>query len=259
MTQTSRFWWENAVGDAADAPWDTEEITRFVLLALHRYSERTEAMVLGGILNELEVVDAGSNVVRVQSGYAVVDGTIYYNSGNVDQTLTPPGGGTDYYRIILRKSWSAQTVIVTKLGPAAGGPYPSLTQTYLTTWEVNLADLTLTSGGVMTITDQRKITSAGGYQRLIVPSGSSYIHIQCGTIQWTGAAIDRAIMPVTFPTPFDSTPTCFTNIRHSGGKYSCVDSVNTTTLNIFWRSDDGNMTAVDLFWLAIGEVTPLTV
>lgn len=154
MTQTSYPWAGEATGDCgpySDDQWS--DAWRYLLT-----KDRTLEGVIKGIDNELEVTGTTSPV-SVDTGVALVDGKIYENGASEDVAVpTPSGGNSRIDLIVLRKSWSAQTVRIARVaGTEAGSPSPpSLTQTDGTTWEIEIARLLINDSGVITVTDMRE-------------------------------------------------------------------------------------------------------
>lgn len=108
-----------------------------------------------GHLNELAVTGAASPVA-VNTGAALVDGIPYENTASVNQAIATPSVGTTGHRIVLRASWAAQTVRITDIASADGvAAIPAAVQIAGTTYDITLATLTITTGGVITLTDAR--------------------------------------------------------------------------------------------------------
>lgn len=111
--------------------------------------------VLYGIGNNL-AVSGTSSPVAVNTGSALVYGIWYENDASVNVTIPTPSSATRIDRIVLRASWSAQTVRITRIaGTEGSGSAPAMTQTANTTWDIPLANVSITTGGVCTVTDQR--------------------------------------------------------------------------------------------------------
>ncbi|MBU0493656.1 MAG: hypothetical protein KKB13_17560, partial [Chloroflexi bacterium] len=126
--QSSQPWGGVATGDAG--PYDDDDWSDMyaILFTADRATQGVISTTQSSYAGLLAVTSPNSVTVRTASGAAVVDGKFYWSDGNVDQTIVVPGSGSNYYRIVLRKSWSAQTVRNTLVGPETGS-YPSLTQT----------------------------------------------------------------------------------------------------------------------------------
>jgi hypothetical protein len=113
--------------------------------------------VATGYLNGLAVT-AGSGKVTVATGGALVDGKWYTSSAAEDETISTPTAGTERIdRIVLRATWSNYTVRRYLLtGTASSSPTaPALTQTRNSYFEISIAQVRVTSAGVITVTDER--------------------------------------------------------------------------------------------------------
>lgn len=153
MTQKSFVWAGIALGDADQAPYDADEWSDIWNILFIR--DNTDQGYIEGYLNELIVSNTAGTTIRVATGAALVDGTFYENDANIDTQIDVPAVSTRIDRVVLRKSWAAQTVRVAFLTGAEGGGAPTLTQTDGVTWEISLAQVSITTGSVITITDER--------------------------------------------------------------------------------------------------------
>jgi hypothetical protein len=102
--------------------------------------------------------------VLLNIGTAVVHGSTYDNDSALTLSIAANGSGSARIdTIVLRKSWSAQTVRAAVLaGTPAGSPVPpSLTQSDGVTWEIAIADIAVANGAV-SITNAN-ITSRATY------------------------------------------------------------------------------------------------
>ena len=150
--QTSWPWGGTVTGDATLAPYSADEWSDIWRKIFQR--DRTLEGVLPNYLGELTVTNPAGTTIRTSDGGAIVDGTYYDNTANVDNTVVAPGSGSNFYRIVLQKGWAAQTVRIAMLGPNAVAP-PAVTQTDGVTWEISIATVEITSGSVITVTDDR--------------------------------------------------------------------------------------------------------
>lgn len=164
MAQTSRFWDGTTVGDATVAPYDA--VTEFsrVMQSISGAGgiATNQSAVFRGELNELAVTGVATPV-SVASGRAITAGTWYENDAATTVAIPTPAVSTRIDRIVLRKDWSAlvQTVRVTRIAGVEGGGAPALVQIYGTTWDEPLAQASITTGGVITVTDQRQFVGEG--------------------------------------------------------------------------------------------------
>ena len=156
--QISAPWDGSTTGDAEKlAPLNSQEWTDFwqVFFSSGDIGDEDRG-VFRGYLNELEVTGATSPV-RVDSGGAVVMGRWYRNDAPVAVYVSIPATSTRTDRVILRCSWAAQTIRVEMLtNPTEGtGTPPALTQSHGVTWEIPLATVTVTTGVVISLVDER--------------------------------------------------------------------------------------------------------
>jgi len=155
MAETSGFWTTSDAGSGDQVASYTQEHHSLALILAA--GARSLDGVATGYLNGLAVT-AGTGKVTVATGGALVDGKWYKSTSADDVTITSPTAGTERIdRIILRASWSAFTVRRVLLsGTASSSPkVPVLTQTRGTTFEISLAQVRVTSAGVITVTDER--------------------------------------------------------------------------------------------------------
>lgn len=153
MTERSGPWDGSSIGDATEAAYDAPtEFARF-LEGLHGGTPNR-----GGVVVSKHSELAVSGVVTpvsVAAGWAYVYGTWYESDAAVSVAIPTPSVSTRIDRIVLRKSWAAQTVRVTRVAGVEGAGAPALVQIVGTTWDFPLAQASITTGGVITLTDQR--------------------------------------------------------------------------------------------------------
>ncbi len=153
MTENSWYWPQTSVGDATDAPYDDDEFSDIWRKLFLR--DRTLQGVIEDYENELAVSNPAGNTIRTATGAALVDGKFYETDANVDIVIATPAVLTRIDRVVLRKSWAGQTVRVAILTGVEGGGVPALTQTDGVTWEIPLAQVSITTAPAITITDER--------------------------------------------------------------------------------------------------------
>lgn len=144
MAELSFGWASNGTGDgAAISVVDSAELLKAIVGG---------SGVIRGYLNELAPTVSGSNVL-VNTGWAVgITGHLYRNSASKSTTITTPGIGTTGHRIVLREDLAAQTVRIYDIASADGtSSIPAAAGT-----DKTLATLTITTGGVITLTDARQ-------------------------------------------------------------------------------------------------------
>ncbi len=153
MAETSSPWGGTTIGDATLAPY-TDDAWSDIWKAIFNV-DNTKEGVLFGRLNELEVTGAVSPVA-INTGYAIVDGKFYGNSASLNVVVATPAVSTRKDIIVLRKDFAAQTVRIAKVAGVEGGAAPTVTQIDGTTWEILLAEISITTLGAITVTDKRQ-------------------------------------------------------------------------------------------------------
>lgn len=158
MTQNARFWGGTTVGQATDAPYSSEKFAD-IMNWITTY-DRTMQGVLPtnepAYAGNLEVTAPGGAVVRVASGVGVVDGIVYFNNANVDNSVV---AASVWYIVVLQKIYADQTVLISMRGTYASRALAlaSLVQTDGVTWEIPLATVLTTAGSIVdSITDERR-------------------------------------------------------------------------------------------------------
>lgn len=164
MAQSSWFTWTtDGTGDGTGTGYTMAQLSKMLHMLLT--SGIANRGVLPGYLNGLAPSNPAGSTIRIETGGAQVHGTPYENDAQANFT---PGDGTypalptnsQIHRVVLRKSWAAQTVRIAFIsGTDAGSPStPALTQTDLTTWEIPLCQFQINNAGtVSNFVDQREM------------------------------------------------------------------------------------------------------
>ncbi len=153
MAEASRFWTTGSTGDGASA-YTQAQVNEFFRSIFNSDNFATEG-VLATYLNELAVSGTATPIV-LATGAAFVYGFWYTNDASKNITISTPVVGTTGHRLVLRADWTAQTVRVVDKSSADGtAAIPALTQTINTTYEISLATFTVTTGGIIAVTDAR--------------------------------------------------------------------------------------------------------
>lgn len=154
MAQKSFPWTNNATGDGTSGGYTALEWGEIWRQAFLGGNEASQG-VCKGVANELAVTGT-SSPLSVNTGAAFVYGKFYQNTASVNLTVTTPVVGTTGGHVILQLDWTAQTVrLVATRNTDGVNSTPSLTQSTSTQWEIRLAAFTITTGGVITVTDAR--------------------------------------------------------------------------------------------------------
>lgn len=153
MTESSRFWTTGTTGDGTSTY--TQDQVMDWLRKMFLYDPTTQC-VLKGAGNDLAVTGTASPI-SINTGAGYVYGFFYENTAAVTKTITTPVVGTTGFRVVLQATWgTTRTVRIAVLSSADGTPTaPAVTQTPGTLYEVSLATGTITTGGVIAITDDR--------------------------------------------------------------------------------------------------------
>ncbi len=158
MTERSMFW-SDGIGDGG--PYSEDQL-RLLYDALAG-AEDANRGVLVSQGNELDPSSTGNNNIRMATGRAVVDGTLYENDAILDIVTLSPVTGTTGRRLILLKSWPSRVVRAGIISSADGvGAIPALVQVDGSAWMIPIASFTITTGGVIgALTDEREFGGAG--------------------------------------------------------------------------------------------------
>lgn len=267
MTEKSMPWANNGLGDGQQyldddwSDWDNLLLT---------YDRTVEGVIFSMNTNYsglLAVTNPAGMTIRVASGIGLVDGKRYSSTANVDLTVVTPGAGSNYYTVVLRKDWAAQTVRAALLGPNTVS-YPTVTQDDVTSlvWEVALAHVRVTSGGVVTVTDLRRFcpyndqvvaARQGGSATLWVTPGTNNYVLNTGrVIVQCGAGmipLGSTGLTITFPIPFAHEPITIISPVVSNE----IIKVGAATIYDVIVAVNGGGAAVgniNFHWMAIGQI-----
>lgn len=282
MTQKSYFWDGTVTGDAADAPYDTDEFNSIFIGLLLTANRALEGVIpsyhssYSGLLH----VTASGTTANVATGAALVDGTLLINSATVGFAC---GVANNYYTIVARKSWASQTVRLALLGPSAV-TYPSVTQTVGVTWEIEIARV-FNNAGTLEITDTAYhlalnpvVHRQGGNADSWWHSGTNNytyrmggIVFQFGSIEWTGGAASSGSLTVNVPDPYPEDSVNFTYDTFLLPFVNCINDVpygavgdinvisgggapDHSSFYIEWKSIGGNnYTSLHFSWMTVGQ------
>lgn len=280
MTQKSLLWQSPTSGDGA-AGYTENEIRTF----FHAIAGKINA----GVLNGLTASGASSPVV-IAAGESIVAGLFYWSDANVNVAVTTPSVGTTGHKIVLRADWAAKTTRITLLSsPDGTATLPAIIQNIGTTYDLELVNITITTGGVITLTDARimaripgKVTradsqvipgSAAGDRLLDMParqggsatawqtagstdySLATRVKVQAGTKNWSGGSATSGSLAVTLPDALAYAPMVFASANNGLADLNIyITGHSTTGFTINWQSASGfSYTSTDFSWLAIGQ------
>ena len=148
MAEISRFWTTDGTGDGPSGGYNSEQFADFMIGV---FGEG----VLTGVGSELAVSGVVSPV-SIVAGAGIVAGRFYESTTVIQLPISSPVVGTTGFRILLRASWSLQTVRVAAKLSSDGNPNPpNLTQSAGDTWEVSVFTGTIDVSGNIILTDAR--------------------------------------------------------------------------------------------------------
>ena len=187
MAELSRPWDGTATGDATEAPYDAASEWARVNGALSGADGVLDSNRGGVVTGAVGDLFAGEELrlttpttaspLEVVEGVAVVDGTVYINTAAVQIAIPTPAALTRIDRIVLRKDFVLQTVRLTRRAGTEGGGAPALVQTPGVTWDIPLYQASITTLGVITVTDQRQFI---GVYRAIARASNTTPNIASG-------------------------------------------------------------------------------
>lgn len=158
MTESSMPW-EGDTGGSPAAAGDAGPYSANTWDDMNRY------LIGDGIMpgegSELAVSGTASPV-SVAAGVALVNGKYYRNTAALTIAIPTPVSATRIDRIVLQADYTAQTVRAVRLAGAEGtGNPPALTQSDGVKWEISLAQVSITTAGVVTVTSERTAIDQG--------------------------------------------------------------------------------------------------
>lgn len=164
MTQTefSYFWDNLTLGDASLGA-HASDVMAAIWAVLFQDNSSAQGVIAtdhASYSSQLAVTNPAGNNIRVANGAAIVRGRIYKNTANVDETIITPTLATRIDRVVLRTDFSAQTIRIAIRTGTPGAGAPALVQNLPSApvdpiWEVPLAQISITTGAVITLTDER--------------------------------------------------------------------------------------------------------
>lgn len=158
MTQTefSYFWDGTTQGDALLSPHSSDVFANLwaILMQSNTSSQGVIETDHSSFFSQLIVTNPAGNNIRVANGAALVNGRVYTNTANIDNTIETPSLGTRIDRVILRTTFASQIIRIAIISGKSGAGTPTIQQN-ADVWEIPLALVSITIGGVITITDER--------------------------------------------------------------------------------------------------------
>lgn len=213
MAEKSWLWTTGTTNDGASTYTQADASEVFKIAAACNLFEG----VAPNYLNGLKTTGA-SSPVSMDTGGAMVDGKPYKNDAAATIAVPTPATLTRIDRLVLRADWANHLVRLTRIAGTEGGGAPAITQTPGTTYDIKLYQASITTGGVITLTDERVVASplyrqggsltdwsVFGTTNFIVPG---YL-LQTGVgkaIIANGSKTPAANIVITFPRAFSQPP-----------------------------------------------------
>lgn len=273
MTERSYFWTTGTSGDGTSTYTQSDMTYALRGIAACNGFEGVAHNYLADYLTTV----TGANAISVSTGAGMVDGKIHVNDAAVAVTIPSSSGGTERIdRIVLRASWAAFTVRITRIAGVEGASpsAPAITQVSHTTYDIQLYQARVNSSGTVTLTDERTFARQnnitrrqGGSATVWATAGATNylvggdVKIQVGSVSYTyGAAAYNVGGAITFPTAFTYAPVIITGhvpaSVHAGAFSETVElaSVANTgfTINLVRTSNADGAVATVVYWMAIG-------
>ena len=234
---------------------------------------------INGVFNGNLAVSAAGQVLTIQPGGACVAGLLY--SSDAATTLNVASvGSTTGGRVVVAATFGTQLCqILLRMSATGTSTPPALTQTDGTLYEISLATFTITSGGVITLTDTRQFVQNGATNAVettnrqggsstdaTVQGNTNYAltgtKLQAGTkrLTWpTSGSTTSAYVTVTFPVPFTQKPipmVCLLGEQDASDAPISLSVMNITSteMTIHANRDSSSTSGLvhDVSWMAIG-------
>ena len=258
MAEQSFLWTTGGAGDGAA----TYSRTDWQKMAKVLSSVDGDQGIGYNLLNALQPTVTGLNTVQINTGGALVDGKPYYNDGtvNINVPSAVGAGNTRIDYIVLRASWTAQTVRLARVAgtDAATPSAPSLTQNSGTTFELPVCRALVNTSGTVTITDEREMTHLVTARRGGHPSnwevGGSTIYPVGNAIIQVGAheLVEdfNGSVDIYFPEEFASIPIVLLSLTTVAISAE-IQQVYTDHVNLY-MTGSGGFGNYTVFWMAVG-------
>lgn len=160
-------------------------------------AEAANAGVLKGVTNEY-LASGATSPISINTGKAIVNGTWHISDASTPFTISTPAVSTRVDRIVLRKSFVSGSVLLTKITGVEGAGSPAITQSAGVTWDIPLWAASITTGGVITLTDERVFASFASVLPYPVQPGGRL------TLTSLTPIVDLAAAGTLYYTPFRS-------------------------------------------------------
>ena len=288
MAEYSMFWQTGTTGDGAAAGY-TEAQTMAFFEHLFLKDITAEGVLLGYGNNLGAIVVPGATpYITIKTGAATVKGLHYWNTANLNKSLTKPAIGDTGFRIVVRATGSITREVRLAAVQNTDGvaAIPALTQDVgfpaSGMWEIPLYEGVIdTSGDIWTdagkgtagVTDDRAICRANMHASAVVQRQGGSIpnwndpgivnflasanKLQVGTFEATAGGTPSQTETITFPEAFFSDPIVLVQ-GFAGSALLVFDVQDTSTTDfdvLIATISGGNITVNPIFfWVALGGV-----
>ena len=221
MAEASFIWDNNTTGDASPhTEADVADI--FKMLA-------SGSGVCIGYQNELTPTVSGTNVL-VNTGWAMsVSGHPYRNSASQAVAIPTPAVGTTGHRVVLHEDGAAQTVRLARISSNDG----TATIPAATANDITIATLTITTGGVMTLTDARQFLNTRTDPRSRFLAGRRVYMEATGALGYDLDSGDNSVGSRAYVVGIGTAPSWGSGASLGGGTNGVATLSTGTTLNAF--------------------------
>lgn len=258
-------WTTDTTGDGA-ARYNEERANEFFRIFDVR-DEENEGVVPGR-WDEF-AVSGTATPLTVAAGAAVCYGRVWNDAAST-LAVTTPTTGTTGGRVVLRADWTAKTIrAVVKMSGDGNGAIPALTQTAGATWEISLATFQVTTGGVITVTDDRKFQKpllearqGGDPDDWGDPGSTTYavtsMLTQAGAVTFpvngSGVPVTSIFEDVTFPIAFGAEPLMLATLSGgvNGYLYAAANGATTGRIAMIFNPAVDTDTFATVSWVAMG-------
>ena len=288
MAERSFLWTTNNTGDGTGTGYTQTDASNIFEITAQCFGRNG---VAPNYLNELSAFGSTNNA-RIDTGAAMVDGKPYKNDAYVNVSIPSAvgGGNTRIDRIVLRCSWSAQTVRVTRIAgtDAASPTAPLISQNSGTVYDIRICQARVDTVGTVTITDERDMAQVdtgeiaenavddtrvgnkvpqfyrrqGGSSTDWSSNGTAtytpgYVRMQAGASSITISTGTSNNLSITFPVAFSNIPLVLVGlITNSSSQIWNIGATSVTATGFTARATRTATTGTDIVgfnWLAIGQ------
>lgn len=274
MTEKSMFWTTGVSGDGLNK-YNADSwmlLMRSMLVGNYLAAYGWGGILPSPVASEHLAVSGTATPVSIQKGWACVYGLMYQNDAAATLAVPTPVINTTGKSVVLRANWTTRQVRLALITSSDGdSAFPAVTQTPGSIYEIKLCNMTVTTGGVITITDVRRFLGfnsnihrghLGGDTSnedlaAVVSAGiniEATTFFQSGVSRWTGGSATSGNFTITFPETFTSRPlVVVTPLDATGVTVRAAPAVGGAAFILYWAATSAK-TQLDFMWLALGFI-----